>query len=424
MRKILLHILLVSTISSGLAQSNTLQYYYNEARLAQKNGDHPKFYEMIKEAHKLHPYHQGILYQTGMASALNGRTEEAVDFLTRAIYVNADFDLTIPELKTLEGNAAFENLKKIQIESRIPIINSDTAFLIRDRSLHAESVATGEKDNTFYLGSIHKRKIIYVDEEGKASDFTSEAQDGITSVFGIKIDRKTNTLWACSSPTTEMRLRDSTALSSVFKYDIKSKKLISRYSPDEKKEHIFGDITLSPTGKVFVSDTKNNIIFTVNESKGILEEWFTSSAFWNLQGLAFTPDEKYLFIADYVRGIFRLDTQSKELILIKTELPVSVKSVDGLSYYNNSLITIQNMINPMRVTQLILNKTKDAFTSYKIIDRGHPAFNEPTTGCVSGDHFYYLANSQWSGYDELRNIKPTEQLQDIVVLKADLKKLK
>lgn len=424
MKKIFPSILLVLTISSGFAQSNTLQYYYNEARLAQKSGDHQKFYNMIQEAHKLHPYHQGILYQAGIASALNRKNNEALDFLAKAIYVNTDYDLTIPELKTLNGNAAFEELKKIQTESKTPIINSDTAFQIRDRSLHAESVAAGEKDNTFYLGSIHKRKIVRVDEKGNTSDFTAEAQDGLTSVFGIKVDRKTNTLWACSSPTVEMRLRDSTALSYVFKYDIKSKKLISKFSPADKKEYIFGDLTLSPTGKVFVSDTKNNIIFTVNESKGILEEWFTSSEFWNLQGLTFTPDGKYLFIADYVRGIFRLDTQSKELIWIKHNLPISVKSVDGLSYYNNSLITIQNMINPMRVTQLVLNESKDAFTSYKIIDRGHPAFNEPTIGCVTGDHFYYVANSQWSGYDEERKIKPAEQLQDIVILKADLKKLK
>jgi hypothetical protein len=34
--------------------------------------------------------------------------------------------------------------------------------------------------------------------------------------------------------------------------------------------------------------------------------------------------------------------------------------------------------------------------------------------------FYYIANSQWGGYDENHHIKPDNQLQDIVVLKSVL----
>jgi hypothetical protein len=162
----------------------------------------------------------------------------------------------------------------------------------------------------------------------------------------------------------------------------------------------------------------------VNEEKGELEEFYTSEEFYNLQGLSFSSDGKYLFIADYIRGLFRLDVKDKKLMFIKNDLPISLKSVDGLSYYNNTLITIQNLIQPMRVTQLLLNSSQDGYTGYKILDRAHPAFNEPTIGCVIDNNFFYVANSQWSGYDDKRKIKPADQLQDVVILKVDLKKIK
>lgn len=418
MKKAAVLFVLNLSIFFATAQTNTLQYYFSEAREAHKAGDHKKFYEMIQEAHKLHPYHQGILYQAGIAAALNNNTAESIGYLTKAILINADFDLNHQDLNALTGNKDFENLKLLQQELQKPIITSDTAFLIKDRTLHIECIATGESKNIFYLGSIHQRKIIRVDEKGKVTDFTSASQDGLCSVFGIKVDATNNVLWACSSPTEEMQNFDSSATSAVYKYDLRTGKLLTKYFQDKITTATFGDLTISPDRKVFVSDSKNNTILIVNESAKKLEPYYTSEEFWSIQGLTFSADGRYLFIADYIKGIFRMDTKDKTLKLISHNLSVAVKSVDGLTFYNNSLVAVQNLVSPMRTTQYFLNNNSDEFTRYKIIDRGHPAFNEPTIGCVEGDTFYYVANSQWAGYDKQRKIKPADQLQDIVILKA------
>lgn len=407
----------------SIGQNNSLQYYVNQAREAQREGNSTKFYEMILEAHKIHPYHQGILYQCGIAAALNNKSAESIGFLTRAIQIKADYDLAIAALKGLEGSNEFEKLKKLQIELQKPVIQSDTAFVIKDRSLHVESIAAGESKDVFYLGSIHKRQIIRVDKKGEKI-FTTPAQDGIAAVFGIKTDVAKNILWACSSPMPEMENYDSTASSAVFKYHLKTGKLIKKYIAEDFNAHVFGDLTLDQAGKVFVSDTKNNAVFTVNEDSGKLEIFYTSNEFRSVQGLAFSDDGHFLFIADYVRGIFRLTIKDKSLKQLTQSFDLSTKSIDGLTFYNNSLIAIQNLIYPMRVTQYFLNDSQDELKAFKIIDRGHPAFNEPTIGCKVKDSFYYVANSQWSGYDKQHKMKPLNQLQDVVILKADLKKLK
>ncbi len=399
---------------------NNLQTYISQAREAYKANDYKRFYDMILEANKLHPYHQGILYQSGLAAALNNKPEEAISFLKKAINAKADFDLNNPDLASLQTIPSFQKLKELQGELQKKIISSDTAFIVKDRTAHIESIAAGESKGNFYLGSIHKRKIIHVTSDGKATDFTAPGQDGLTSVFGIKIDRKKNILWACSSPMSEMENYDSIAISGVFKYDLKTKKLLAKYSPAEKREYVFGDLTLDPQGNVFVSDSKNNIIFALNEKSGTLDEYFTSLDFWNLQGVTFSDDGSTLFIADYIKGIFKLDVKTKKLTFLNASFDASLKSVDGLTYYKNSLIAIQNAIFPMRVTQYQLNKTGDALINYRIIDRAHPAFNEPTIGCLVGNEFYYVANSLWSGYTKNGQQKPEDELQDVVILKKKL----
>lgn len=418
-------ILYFVVMSSAVVGQQNFQTYYNQAREAYKGGDYARFYEMTVKANEAHPYHQGALYYRGVAAALMGKPEEAIKFLRDAILVNAQFDLSLGDLKSLSNQKDFEALKSLQQDLRLSIVHSDTAFTVKDRTLHLESVAAGEKDGIFYLSSIHKRKILRVDAKGNATDFTTSGQDGTTSLLGIKVDKTRKVLWACSSPMPEMENFDTTSVSSVVKYDLKTGKLLGKFSPDVTiKSSVFGDLILNKKGEVFISDTQSNTIFKVNENTKKLESYFTSAEFWNIQGITFSDDDRFLFIADYIKGIFRLNTQTKELVQLAKEPLVSLKAVDGLIYYQNSLIAIQNGVVPMRVTRYFLNPSSEKITRFEIVDRAHPSFNEPTNGCVTNNTLYYVANSQWGGYDNNHQLKSVDQLQDIVILKADLQKIK
>ena len=127
-----------------------------------------------------------------------------------------------------------------------------------------------------------------------------------------------------------------------------------------------------------------------------------------------------MFVSDYVKGIFRLTLRTREFVPISCSLDASLKGIDGLLYYENSLIAIQNGVNPSRIVRYFLNSSQNQIIRYEVIDRKHPAFGEPTMGVVAGDVLYYIANSQWGGYTENHQIKPNDQLQDIVILKSKL----
>jgi len=414
-------ILFLSVLLIGAAvYGQGLQKFYSEAMAAYKAKDYPQFYEKIKEAYKLHPYHQGILYQLGTAAALTGKKAEAIQNLKQAILINADFKLEgIADFTSIKDSPEFKKLLDLQKEWQSPVVHSETAFTIKDRSLHTEGIEYDAAHKTFYLGSIHKRKVVKVTLEGKATDFCPSGFEGMTSIFGIKIDVKKNILWTCSSPMPEMENYDSLAKSAVYKFELSSGKLLHKYQ--SVKSGVYGDLIINKNGSVFISDSQTNEIFTINEKTNQIEPFYSSTEFWNIQGMAFSPSEKFLFIADYVKGVFRLDIKSKELTEVKTTADVSLKGIDGLYFYNNSLIAVQNGVTPLRCTQYFLNNDLNKITKFEIIDRKHPSFNEPTLGVLDDKTFYYIANSQWGGYDDKHNIKPDDQLQDIVVLKAQLK---
>lgn len=400
-----------------------LQQYYKEAMAAYKAKDFPQFYEKIKEANKIHPYHQGVLYQLGIAAALTGKKAEAIQNLKKAILIDTDFRLVgIADFNSIKDSPEFKKLVALQREWQTEVVNSSMAFTLADRSLHTEGIEYDSTTKTFYLGSIHKRKIIKLNPDGRVADFCQPALEGMTSIFGIKADAKRNLLWACASPMEEMENYDSTARSAVFKFELSSGKLLHKYPMLlSKNSCVFGDLILSKSGKVLISDSKNNDIYTINEKTNQIEPYYTSPEFWNIQGIAFSQDEKYLFIADYVKGVYRLNIKTRELTEIKNNLDVSLKGVDGIYFYKNSLIAIQNGVKPLRATRYFLNKGLNEIVSFEIIDRKHPSFGEPTLGVINEKTFYYIANSQWGGYDDNHHIKPDDQLKDIVVLKYSLK---
>jgi hypothetical protein len=150
--------------------------------------------------------------------------------------------------------------------------------------------------------------------------------------------------------------------------------------------------------------------------RGELQPYFSSKEFWSIQGLCFSDDDERLYIADYIKGIFMLDVKTMKLSKVNVQYELSLKGTDGLLFYRNSLITIQNGVQPNRVVRHFLSEAGDSFIRYELIDNAHPAFGEPTIGSLSENTLYYVANSQWNVYENGK-IKDPAKLHPIVILK-------
>ena len=72
--------------------------------------------------------------------------------------------------------------------------------------------------------------------------------------------------------------------------------------------------------------------------------------------------------------------------------------IDGLYYYQDHLIAIQNGTVPTRVLRIAIDKTKGVLTTVQPLEANQPEMAWPTFGAVSGDAVYFIANSQRDMY--------------------------
>jgi hypothetical protein len=436
MKRILVIILLgIGICTAGWSRTGSaedLNQIYKKGIKAHQDKDYATFLQCFEKLDKLLPNHPVIMYNLAGAYSLNNKKNEAIRCLKKLIVIDANPKITSDnDFNFIRESEEFKHILK-QVESlNKPISTSEVAFTIKKRDLHPESIAYDPMKKTFYLSSVHKRKIVYIDRDGSVKDFTTPAQDGLDAVLGIRIDAQNRVLWAASSAFPQMtgyNEKQDKGRTAVFKYHLDTKKLIKKYVLHEEPDqnHGFDDVVIHPNGDVYISDTRQ--IYRIPVKSSQLESFLQYNEFLSMQGLDFCDNGKKMLAADWVKGLYLIDIDQKK-VLTKVGHPenISLIGIDGLYYLkdSNSLIAIQNGINPLRVVQFYLSSDFSKVVDYKIIERANPAFNEPTLGVVvNRKEFYYIGNSQWKGYTKDFKILPFDKLQDIVIFKTAIKPLK
>jgi hypothetical protein len=329
---------------------------------------------------------------------------------------DADFD-------SLKGSAEFANILKRFQANQAPVIRSTTAFTVHEKGLVPESVAYDPVEKRFYLGSVYKRKILSIDEHGEVREFAT-ARDGLWSVMGMKVDAERRYLWATTVAHPQMADYQpaENGTSAVLKFDLKTRKLLKRYLLPNKPAatHWLGDLVVSSQGDVFTTDSLSPAIYVIRRQKDELEAFMEGAPFASPQGLAFTGDEEHLFVADYARGIFIINTRTAQPFNLSPPPDATLLGIDGLYEYKGSLIGVQNGVNPHRLVRLFLNRVLDRVENLEVVEANHPLYDEPTLGVVVKNIFYYIANSQWGAIGENGQLAPPDKLLEPVILKVKL----
>lgn len=381
--------------------------------------DNAEFLAQMKLANASRPNHSRIIYNLAVAYAMNGQPDSSLDSLERLAKMGLFFDVAKDEdFKALSGNERFTRIVAKFSENKKPVNASARAFSLADKTLIAESVAYYRKTDTFYVGSVHQRKIISI-KNGVTSDF-SAGSDGLWSVLGMRVDEKLGLLWVCTAALPQMKGFDAIdkGRSGLVKYDLRTGKLVKKYLlPDG--EPALGDLIIAHDGAVYATDSTSPSIYKHDPKTDRLESFVSSDLFVSLQGIAFSDGEREMYVADYSKGIFRVNMVTKQIVQLTPGDAVTLLGIDGLYHHRGTLIAIQNGISPQRVVAFKLSG--DRIDQFITLEANHADFMEPTLGTIVGDEFYYMANSQWPLVNE-KALLDEQKLTQPVVLKLNLKK--
>lgn len=380
--------------------------------------DFPAYRKTLEQVLELRPNHPRILYNLAGACALTGDSAGALKRLGQIAAMGLSFPAgKDDDFATIAKTEAFQAILKRFDANRAPTTRSKKLFQLADKELLTEGIAYDPVKKVYYIGSVHKRKILKVAANGTAKDF-SKPEDGLWGMLGMSVDAKRRRLWAASAAVPEMEgfTKADDGASGLFEYDLKTGRLLNSYLLPRNGPHVLGEAIVMPNGDVFTSDSASRELFRLPFGKRELERFAGPDPFYNLQGLAATPDGKTLYVADYAKGIFRLDLATKHLELLPVPDDVTALGVDGMYLHRGALIGIQNGVSPNRVVRFVLNGKGDRIEKAEILESNHALFAEPTLGVFVGDEFHYIGRAQWGAFEEADAAKRASKLVEPMVL--------
>ncbi len=246
--------------------------YLDQAQKAYQEKNWEVYLQCCQKIHDLRPRNPQAVYNLAGACALAGKKEDAIVWLKRLSDLGLDYGIgQDPDFESLRETPEFKAILDNLAKMKVPVSHSQVAFQVSERDLIPESIAYDAVKEEFFLGSLYKRKIIKVDKIGRAEEFTSEGQDGLWSVIGIKVDAKRRILWAASAAESIMKGFQAGTLgyqTGIFKYDLRTKKLIQKYLIENPREkHLFNDLVVNVSGDVFITDYFHGAVWRIAAQK-------------------------------------------------------------------------------------------------------------------------------------------------------------
>lgn len=274
-------------------------------------------------------------------------------------------------------------------------------YTLQEKDLVPEGIAYSKKENAFFLTSIAKSKIIRVDRKsGEQTDFIRNNEYGYAPGAGIIIDEEQNALYAIGG-----YYRRPDSLTSLYKFDLVTKKLIHRYNIEDKGEHYLNDLALDQKGNLYLTDTKGASIYFLERNKDSLRLFYRSKEIEFPNGITLSDDGTKIYIASTTKGVRVLEISSKKIMNGIDTLGIS-QGIDGLKFKNGHLFAVQNgsRKNEPNFRKLILNKEQDNIVGHKVIDSGHPNLSDPLTLCFMEKRAVVIGTSNLRYYDQENSV--------------------
>jgi hypothetical protein len=365
-----------------------------------------------------HPESGLLLWLLAVAELQAGNPSGAAQELRRAHEAGLELNLEDPRLAPLRGDPAFQGLAKEVRQTRPPIPAGPTAFRIPEKDLIPEGIAFDPGDESFYVGSILKRKIVRVRRDGSVADLIGPKEGVPGDVLGLRVDAAPRRLWAAVAVRDgRPKDRPSTALLLV---ELPSGRIRASYEPADDGKHLFNDIALLPDGTVFVTDSEAGTVYSLRPGDTRLSRLLPPGSFDYPNGIAPSEDGRAVYVADGLDGVTRLDLSTGKRTVLRRPKGVSIDGIDGLYLVSGGLVAVQNITGVDRVAWFGLDPTGTRVVSARVLARADPRFHIPTTAAVAPDGIYLLANSLIDALGDDGALRPGRELSEPLVVKVPL----
>lgn len=368
----------------------------NEAFAAK---DYPMFQRSMQALHEKRPYNSDYMYQLVIANALLDDKRAAYDLMLRMQQQGLAYDFSANEnTQNIRGTEVFDYVNELMEIAAQPMGESEPVFTLPDSVLMPETITWDESRQKFLVGTLVEGSVLAVSEDGEVSElFKADDENGMWAVFDILVDEERNRLWVSSAATrvfTNYNPADK-GRSELFEFDLETLQLLHRYPvPVDGRSHILGSMVLGPEGDIYIMDRVLPILYKKSAGEQELETVLGLREMVSMRGMAMNTDGSLIYVADREMGIMVIDVKGGRAGKLAPPENLNPGGIDGLYFWNNHLVMIQNGIKPQRVMRLELDESGTRVMEIRPLAVAQPEFDSPSFGALRGDDLYYFANSQ------------------------------
>ena len=378
------------------AGDSTWRDHNAAARAAYERKDYATYRAQLLQLASALSGHSLVLYKLAASEALLGNDTAAI----RRLRVYAATGLTAQvasdtDFISLRGRADFDSVVAQLTRNARPITTSEPAFTLPDPRILPEDMTYDAAGRAFYVSSMLERKIVRIEASGATRDFVTSGRDGVWSILGLAVDKHRRLLWATTSTLERTRgfAPADSGRGALLAYDLANGRLVHRYDlPASSGHHELGEVAVSDSGDVYVSDGRVGVLYVLRSDASALEPLLADGALVSPQGIVVRPDGR-LFVADYVRGVAIVEPMMRTVSWLPHPHEVPLNGIDGLALRGHTLVAIQNGTTPPRVLRLELDDDMGRVMRSEVLEANSAGSSEPTHGVFVGDDFYFIANS-------------------------------
>lgn len=326
----------------------------------------------------------------------------------------------VDRFQPLGSNPEFRKLVA-QVHRRYPPVHeAQIAFTVPQSDLFPEGLAADPERRIFYMGSMHRKKIITISATGKVSDFVSAGLYDLMPVGGVHVDPADHSVWAATDPGVKNR-------SEIVHFDAHGK-LLERFTAPGPGPHDLNDLVLRGPQEIYVTDTFANQVYRFDHTAHKFAALTFPRPIFYPNDITVSDDRNFLYVADML-GVIRVDLRNNDEdndrksdardIVVGEHYTLA--GIDGLYWYRGGLVGVQYGAGAYRVMQWHLAADGLHVASADFLEYRTPLAKDPTTGAIVGKNFYFISNTGISNLDDNDKIVDPRKLEPIHISVVPLK---
>jgi hypothetical protein len=375
---------------------------WRRAAAAQRAGLPDSVWADVKRAHRAWPAQPAYAEAVVRLAARRGddaALEDALQLLAAQEAgggVALDTAVRAAALRTAAGAAAFAELQQRVApdeRSRPRVLSSDSTFF-------PEGLDVDPRTGTLYITSLRHRMVYGVAPEGAMTPVLRVGPDDIAAPFGVAFDATRDVLWVTTAGVVHMAGYQPTdsARAELLRVRRSDGAITARWTLGVGTGTP-GELALTPSGEVLVSDAALGRMYRLRADTGSMET-IDHSQLRSPQGIAVDARGRVAWVADWSHGLLRWDLQTDSISAVETPDHVTLLGIDGLRRAGDRLIGVQNGIAPARIVEITLDATGAKVRAVRTLNRPSRLEGEMTVGAADGDRYVYIASSAWPFWTE------------------------